>query len=474
MKKILSVMLASLMCVMLFSACAANNDSSSGSNENTPSGTTDSSGSTANTQDSPEDTASSETEQGAGLIEITVPHYKVGENVGAKLFLPQVERFNAKYDGVYKVVIEEVPQDMYADKIKQLGLQGMFPALVEGAVDEIMLLDDLIPNDKYYDLNQFLNNDAGLKARLLEPHLNHNNKDGKLFSINYPIVRPTILYYNEALYQPSKDIGQMTWDELIADLGDNKIAFMTVENAWTTMIALSSMVAMQPGGADFMIDHVPDANNIKDFGHPAYVAGITQLQKTLQSVASSNTVGAGYADAANAFMSNNAAVICNGSWMVGDFMPDSADKWSNGFDGSTVRAAALPGNIGLDSDTFGGYGWWIPSTVSPEEAECAWAFISFLMSEEELENYMLAEGGTAPNMNLSAEFLATRADNKLLDEYVGAINSQTTIVPYISTPTPGSIADVEFGKLLPKLIDGSFTPEEFCDELTKKAAEIGN
>jgi raffinose/stachyose/melibiose transport system substrate-binding protein len=31
------------------------------------------------------------------------------------------------------------------------------------------------------------------------------------------------------------------------------------------------------------------------------------------------------------------------------------------------------------------------------------------------------------------------------------------------------VANTEFGKLLPKLIDGSFTPEQFCQELSVKA-----
>ena len=29
-----------------------------------------------------------------GVVELTIPHYKAGENVGAVFFLPQVERFN--------------------------------------------------------------------------------------------------------------------------------------------------------------------------------------------------------------------------------------------------------------------------------------------------------------------------------------------------------------------------------------------
>ena len=42
---------------------------------------------------------------------------------------------------------------------------------------------------------------------------------------------------------------------------------------------------------------------------------VAQLQNLLQNNAASNSVGAAYADAANAFMSEQAAIIANGPWM---------------------------------------------------------------------------------------------------------------------------------------------------------------
>ncbi|MCK5672711.1 MAG: hypothetical protein KAH95_05010, partial [Spirochaetales bacterium] len=78
--------------------------------------------------------AGGETEKAAGgEVVITIPHYKAGQNVGGKFFLPQVARFNEKYAGTYKLVIEEIPQDSYLGKIKQLAQQNKLPALIEGA-----------------------------------------------------------------------------------------------------------------------------------------------------------------------------------------------------------------------------------------------------------------------------------------------------------------------------------------------------
>jgi len=404
-----------------------------------------------------------------GVIEITIPHYKVGENVGAKFFLPQVDRFNTKYEGVYKISIEEIPQDDYADKIQQLVQQGMAPALIEGG-PQTWLEEVVIPEGLFYDLNQFLANEPDIAEYFLPENIAHNSRSGKLFSLTYPVVRPMTIFYNGDMFQPSKGFADMSWDDVISELGDNKIAFMTVENAWTTMLTLSSLIAAEPGGADLLTNGVVD--KITDFSHPAIVNGMEKLQVLLQNHASSNTIGAAYADAANSFMSMNSALIANGPWMVGDFLPDSEDKWSNGFDGEMVRGDVLPGNVGLANVL--GYGWWIPSSVSQAEAEAAWAFIAFMMSADELEQYMLAEGGTAPRVPVSDSFLANRAENRLIEELVGAVRADTIFAPAFADAIPSSVADPEFGKLLPKLIDGSLSAVEFCAELTRVAAETAN
>ncbi len=403
------------------------------------------------------------------VIEVVVPHYKVGENVGAKFFMPQVERFNKKYEGKYKVKLEEIPQDMYVEKIKQLGQQNKLPALIEGG-ENTWLEEVIIPGNKFKDLSQWLDKDSELKSYFFEDYLEHNTKNGRLFSLSYPVVRPMTVFYNGDMFKPSKSFAEMTWDEVAKELGNNKIAFMTGENAWTSMLTLSSLIAVKPGGAELLKGGI--IKKVTDFNNPIIVESVKELQQLLQNYSSSNTIGAAYADAANSFMSKNSALICNGSWMVGDFLPEASDKWSNGFDGATVHGDVLPGNVGLANVL--GYGWWIPDSTPADQAEAAWAFIAFMNSKEELEQYMLVEGGTAPNIKPSEEFLKKRAENRLLDEYVGAVRKDTIIAPAFGDAIPGSIANTEFGKLLPKLIDNSLTAEQFCAELTKKAAESAN
>jgi raffinose/stachyose/melibiose transport system substrate-binding protein len=400
------------------------------------------------------------------VVELHIPHYKAGQNVGGKFFLPQVDRFNKKYEGKYKVIIEELPQDSYFEKIKQLAIQDKLPPLIEGA-DKDWFEKVIISNNKYYDLSDWLDSKPEIKSALIEDALEYNTKDGKVVSMPLIVTRPIGLYYNSTMMNPSKRIGEMTLEEFEGELGENKLAFMTAENAWTTSLFLTSLVAAEEGGVEILKKGAEE--RVTDFTSDAWVNAFTKLQKFLQEHASSNTLGAAYADAANSFMSKKSAVICNGPWMVGDFAEEASDKWSNDFNGDQVKGDIYPGNIAVAN--VNGYGWWIPSGLPEDVTEGALAFLEFINSPEELEAYMLAEGGTAPNLTTSEDFNTKLKENRILSELSTAVNKDTKLVPGCTDIMPSSIAEQEFPKLLPKLIDGSLTPEQFAKELTEKAKE---
>ena len=100
-----------------------------------------------------------------GVVEVTIPSYKTGENVGAVFFEPQVERFNQAYEGKYHITLESVPQDTFLDQMKMLAQQGELPVLVQsGDVD--WLTNVVYPNGLAYDLSGWLDEHPDLKARL--------------------------------------------------------------------------------------------------------------------------------------------------------------------------------------------------------------------------------------------------------------------------------------------------------------------
>lgn len=417
-----------------------------------------------------ESTAVAETGTAAAgeIVEVTIPSYKTGENVGAAFFEPQVERFNEAYAGKYKITLEASPEDGFNDKLKQLAQQNKLPVLVQGG-DVDWITNVVIPNGLAYDLSDWLNNDPELKGRLLTDSVEFNTQEnGAIYTMPLATVRPTGFFYNSTMYTPSGDISAMTMDEFLTDIEGQKIAFSTAENGWVASLFYTALIADEEGGLELLQSGVK--NKITDFNQAPILEATRKLQKLLQNNAAPNSIGAAYADAANAFMSSQASIIANGPWMSGDFAPESSENWSNGFDGTNVRASLFPGDVGIANTQAYGE-WWISASASEEEVELAKAFLEFINTPEELEAYLLAEGGDAPNIEYSADFKAKQAETQVLADLAEDTTSDTVFAPSILDVIPTSVANTEFGKLLPSLADGSYTAEEFCQWLSDKAAE---
>ena len=406
------------------------------------------------------------------VVEIKFPTYLAGENVGAKFFLPEVERFNEKYEGKYKITVEEVPQASYADKIKQLAQQNKLPVLVHapgsGGIDTQWFKQVILANDMAYDLSDFAKENPDVAANWVDGSVDFCTVDGKLICKPLSVIKPVGLYYNSSMYTSDKDIKDMSVDEFMESLGDNKIAFQTAENGWTSALLLAALIGNEEGGADLLNNNTDE--KLYDYTAEPFVNGVAKLQTLLENNASSNTIGAAYADAANAFMSKSASIICNGSWMSTEFDASSSDKWSNDFNGDDVKATIYPGNIALTNER--NYGeFWVSNNATDEEKEAAEAFLAFRDSQEEIEALILAEGGTAPKLTYTDDFTTKLKENRILSELSESMDENTKYVATLGDIFPASVADTEFGKLLPKLADGTLTPEEFCQELTKKAEE---
>lgn len=419
-----------------------------------------------------QDTGGGQDVSGGDAIEVTLPTYLAGENVGAVFFLPQVERFNEKYEGKYKITIEEVPQASYAEKIKQLAQQNKLPVLVHapgsGGIDTQWFKQVILANDMAYDLSGFAEKNPEVKANWAPESVDFCTVDGKLICKPISVLKPVGLFYNASMYQPKKDIKDQSMEEFISGLGDNKLAFQTADNAWTTGLFLTALIANKEGGAELLSSAADD--KLWDYTAPVIVESVEDLYGLMQSNAASNSVGAAYADAANAFMSKNASIICNGSWMASEFDASASDKWSSGFNGADVKATIYPGNVAIVNPRVYGE-FWVAASASDEEKELAEAFLAFRDSQEEIEALVLAEGGSAPQITYSEEFLAAQKESRILYELSQSLDGNTVYAVSIFDVMPASVADVEFGKLLPKLADGTLSAEQFCTELTKKADE---
>lgn len=172
-------------------------------------------------------------------------------------------------------------------------------------------------------------------------------------------------------------------------------------------------------------------------------------------------------------MSDQAAVICNGSWMNSEFVDSASGNWSNGFNGADVKADYYPGNVSIcDTKVFGR--WTLTNGGTDEERECAEAFLAFIYSKDELETFALTEGCQIPNLTYSDEFLSKLDEKPLVKQQTELLTSDTNIVPNVLNIMPDSVSSSVFGTNLVQLVNGQITPEEFCETLTTKAAEAGD
>ena len=398
---------------------------------------------------------------------VTIPSYKTGENVGAVFFVPQVERFNEKYDGQYQINLETVPENDFKDRLKQLGQQNQLPVLVQGG-DVEWLKNIVFPNGMAYDLAPWLEEHPEIKDVLIPDGVDYcTTEDGAIYSMPLATVRASGMFYNSAMWEPG-DISQMSVDEFITALGDQKIAFSTAENGWVASLFYTALIANEEGGADLLNAGLDE--KITDFNQEPFINAAATLQNLLQNYASANSIGAAYPDAANAFMSSQAAVIANGPWMSTDFSEANAENWSNGFDGANVRASLFFGDIGIASTRSYGE-WWVNANASEEEIQLALAFLEFINTPEEIEAYLLAEGGDAPMLDYSEDFTSQLGETQVLADLSADTTEETVFVPNVLDVMMSSVSSTEFGKLLPSLADGTYTPETFCQWLTDKSAE---
>ncbi len=398
-------------------------------------------------------------------IETVMLTYRAGEDAGALFFLPQIERFNAKYEGKYHITVEESPSNTHTDRMKQLALQDKLPTVFQCS-DSKWIEDFLIANDKLEDLSAWVDSKPELKGRFIDASTAYCTKNGKLIALPLCVLGSTGMYYNGSMVTFDKPAPQMTWEEFAAALGDTKIGFQTAEGGWTISLFLAAMIGGIDGGIDLLSAGVQE--KITDFNNPIFVQAFGELQKLYQSNGWDGAVGAVYADAASAFYAKKCSVLPDGTWII-EKIGDPTD-WQNGFDGKDVVGTFFPGNVAIANPAV--YDWMMPANLPEDQKELGLAFFEFIYSPEEIEALILASGGAAPKLTYSEAFTTAMQEKKLLNDFASASDADTKYVPYFHDAISAALFLGDFTNYMPKLLKGEWTPEKFCEELTKAAQAL--
>ncbi|MEG1992830.1 MAG: extracellular solute-binding protein [Acetivibrio sp.] len=417
---------------------------------------------TGNTETKTEETSNAEGEdKPAEVIQITYPTYRVGTHLSAESEKKLVEDFNKKFEGVYEVVIEELPSDeAYIDKMKVLAASNELPDVVEGkqGVRELA-----IANGQAVDLAAFVNEDAAYKEAIGEDAIAANTVDGKLYSIanGNQIIG---YFYNERMFNEAGITPAKTWEEFNSNCdkllaaGYTPISMMTGENCWTTNLLLGAMIgSSNEAGNTFMTTKYPTT-----YQTPEVISALTNIQTILQKYTTKDAVGADYNVAANHFLSGETAMICNGPWMAGDF--SDTEKAIEGL-GTEIKSAMYPNNGAYANFEVG----YLNCAKDEAHQKAAWEFIKF-KTDVEGQTIMLEMTDTVPltsKVVISEEYKAANPLVSTIIETGNAADFKFCTLDNMSYP---SVIE-EMGNAYPSLAAGDITPEEMVVLMDEAAAK---
>jgi raffinose/stachyose/melibiose transport system substrate-binding protein len=231
---------------------------------------------------------------------------------------------------------------------------------------------------------------------------------------------------------------------------------MTGENSWTTNLILSAMVSSRgAAGQEFMLTKYP-----KTYQTPEMIGALTDMQRCLQNYTTADALGAMYANAANNFLMEQAAIIANGPWMIADF--SNPEKTLPGFD-KKVGWAMYPGN-GLVTSYPEGHVLCSP----PERVEQGWILLKELSSREYQMDALRLQGGlpTAVDLEIPED---VRQSMPLVVEHANSVGQMKYHGDTFDVMGYASVVDA-FGRYYPELAAGTLTPAAMAARLDEAAA----
>ena len=386
---------------------------------------------------------------GDGVVVINYPTFQCGVNTAAPVVDQLIAEFNETYAGKYQIVKEDVPGDAnYVDKIKvQLGT-GDLPPVIYGA--GYNLLDLVLAKDLAVDLTPYVEADAEWKALYSDASLVTNSRDGKIYASSVEGSQVGYFYNKELFAQAGIDAPAATWDELFQQCetlkaaGITPMALDTADSAWVTQLWWGAMTATAgPDGLAFMQTWIP--------------------RKMLQEYTTLDAIGGKYENAANNFLSGQAAMIANGPWMIGDF--SDTTKTTADF-AEKVGVAIYPDGFVYDAPI---QGYIVTKQDDPKVEEAAIEMVKFLTSAhaQQLGVEMQGMVPASPTVEITA---TAQERYPLLAEFLDKASKASVSTDNMQATMFSNLLDV-ISQELPRLHSGELDAAGFCQAMTDAAAK---
>lgn len=397
-----------------------------------------------------------------GVITINYPTFQCGVNTAAPVVAKLVKEFNEQYKGKYQIKLEEVPGDAnYVDKIKvQLGTGDLPPVVYGGGYN---LLDLALAKNLVVDLTDKVNADPKWKESYSEAGMKANSRDGKIYASS---EEGSVIgyFYNKELFEKAgiKEPAK-TWDEFFKQCDTLKkanitpLAMDTADSAWVTQLWMGAMVATSDeNGLKFMETFNPD-----NYNTPEFIDAAGKIQKMLQDYTTPDAIGGKYENAANNFMSGQAAMIANGPWMIGDFSDTS--KAPEGFD-KKVGAAIFPGDFVYDAPL---QGYFVTKQDDPKVEEAAIAMVKFFTSDHAQQVGLETQGmvPASPKVEITDK---AKSKYPLLVDFLDKASKAKLRSDNMQSTMYSNLLDV-ISQQLPRLYSNEIDAKGFAEALTTAA-----
>jgi len=403
----------------------------------------------------PDDTGSDTSEPATGgLIELRLLTAQIGENAEAEWLAKTVSDFNARYEGQIRVNIDGVAGDAVEQKLRTDAASDTMPDIFVLNADSARF-NLIADSGRATDLMPFMEADSALWNRIdRESAAAYTDANGQLLGLPYAKAFVGI-FYNHELFSDAGIAFPTTWDafmsacEALKDSGVAPLALQTADNAWTSMLLMSSMLGTTDAGKAWLSTPAED----KDFTAQVFVDAVAKMQVMLAEYTTLDAVGANYAVAANNFLNGQAAMIANGPWMIGDFSnPDNALP---GFE-NMVSYAIAPGNGIIQMENIA----YAIGSKTDENREAAFKFLQFLAEDEVYAGFLNASGNS-PCFTLDISLLEL---DSISEPFIPqAMNAQFKYDHFAANVKP-AVGDA-LAQLFPDLASGAMTPEDFAAEM---------
>lgn len=382
--------------------------------------------------------------------------------------------FNAEYEG--KIHIEtEFAGAQSADlmeKMKVLNASKALPAIVSRLNEDVGFAQTLAANDRLLDIRPYFEADETWQEYALANNvvssIEMSGGDALYFTPLTSSCYIGLFYNKEMLAAVGYDeFPSDSWEEFwvmcdkLVEAGYTPFAMDTMDSAWCSMLLCTSIVGETQEGMEWMTGLYPT-----DFNNDYMRKVMDTFKRIFDNYTTPDANGAPYAVAANNFLSEQAAMIANGPWMINSMMDPSycAEDFQY-----KVGYAPFPGNVMIiENDLIGQSA--ISKDVSEAEQMAAVEWFKFQARPEQIRKECLTRGYNNPKVDLSDDDFAEKGPIYL--EYNHAVSKVKTTLSCYQTRWDSVTLYEVLTTELPNLINGTITTEELLTKMSEAATQF--